>query len=67
MKLIMIYTASVQTTNMHVKSQLIVWNEVKEIAMLVGTAKFVGGNWTCNKKPIGGNCHKLVVTTLYWW
>ena len=39
--------------------------------MLAVTAKFVDGNWTANKKPIGRNCHKLVVTTLLfdgnWW
>ena len=38
---------------------------MKEIAMLVVTAKLAGGNWTAVKKPIVGNCHKLVVTTIY--
>ena len=43
------------------------WDEVKEIAMLVVTAKLAGGNWTAVKKPIDGNGHKLMVTTLYRW
>ena len=52
---------------MHVLSLLIVWNDVKEIAMLLVTGKLIGCNWVPNTKSIASNWDELVVVMFYLW